>query len=157
MIKTELDNNFNALYSELVPGSGKAETFEGELLRATARIVYRYYNDGDFFFENYGAETAGPPATFLKENAPDVTNISSLIIEIASVGQRGLGDVSEVYIAFLNNLVEEVSTYVASKTGNLTPNTKDMWETKSHWENFQMDDSFYGEDDSDFSTIPNKY
>lgn len=40
---------YNELYDKLVPSSGKADTVEGEVLRAASKIVYRHYNDGDEF------------------------------------------------------------------------------------------------------------
>jgi hypothetical protein len=44
-----LQQEYDALYNELVPSQGKADTIEGEVLRAASKIVYRHYNDGDEF------------------------------------------------------------------------------------------------------------
>lgn len=44
-----LQKEYDALYAELVPSQGAAETIEGEVLRAASKIVYRHYNDGDEF------------------------------------------------------------------------------------------------------------
>jgi hypothetical protein len=44
-----LQKEYDALYNELVPSQGKADTIEGEVLRASSKIVYRHYNDGDEF------------------------------------------------------------------------------------------------------------
>lgn len=44
-----LSNEYNELYNKLVPSSGKADTIEGEVLRAASKIYYRHYNDGDSF------------------------------------------------------------------------------------------------------------
>jgi hypothetical protein len=44
-----LQKEYDALYNELVPSQGKADTIEGEVLRAASKIVYRHYNDGDEF------------------------------------------------------------------------------------------------------------
>lgn len=46
-----LQKEYDALYAELVPSQGKADTIEGEVLRASSKIVYRHYNDGDEFNE----------------------------------------------------------------------------------------------------------
>jgi hypothetical protein len=46
-----LQKEYDALYNELVPSQGKADTIEGEVLRASSKIVYRHYNDGDLFNE----------------------------------------------------------------------------------------------------------
>ena len=56
----KLEKRNQVLFDKLVPGSGAAETVEGELMRAINRLVYRWYNDGDYFYKGYGAETAGP-------------------------------------------------------------------------------------------------
>ena len=56
---------FNKLYIKYVPQVGKAYTVAGELLRATARIYNRYYNDGDMINEGYGKETCNKPALYL--------------------------------------------------------------------------------------------
>lgn len=47
--KGALQDDYNRLYDELVPSSGKADTIEGEVMRAASKIVYRHYNDGDEF------------------------------------------------------------------------------------------------------------
>lgn len=39
--------NINELYIKYAPQEGKAYTVARELLRATAHIYNRYYNDGD--------------------------------------------------------------------------------------------------------------
>ena len=46
-----LQKEYDALYNELVPSQGKADTIEGEVLRASSKIVYRHFNDGDEFNE----------------------------------------------------------------------------------------------------------
>ena len=48
-----------------MPASGKAENLAGELVRAMARIGYRWYNDGDQVGIGYGRETCNPAARFL--------------------------------------------------------------------------------------------
>lgn len=49
-----------AMFDELVPAQGPAETVAGEIVRAANRLVYRALNDGDVFWEDYGIETVGP-------------------------------------------------------------------------------------------------
>lgn len=56
----------------IVPGSGKADTKAGEIIRAMMRIIYRYYNDGDKFFEGYGLETAAPSVAYLMDTIDEV-------------------------------------------------------------------------------------
>ena len=45
----QLQQQFGDLAEKLVPDMGKADTVEGELLRAVAKIIYRHGNDGDNF------------------------------------------------------------------------------------------------------------
>ena len=59
------DWSFDKLFDLLVPESGKCDTLAGEIIRAINKIDYRWYNDGDRFFEDYGIETCGQPALFL--------------------------------------------------------------------------------------------
>jgi len=61
------ERKFQKYFSELVPGAGKCETVQGECLRAIAKIRYRYYNDGDYYYRGYGCTTAGPPHAYLTE------------------------------------------------------------------------------------------
>ena len=64
----ELEKRSDAYFEKLVPGSGSAGTVEGEMLRAINRIIYRWYNDGDWFFRGYGVETAAPAMAFLRDS-----------------------------------------------------------------------------------------
>lgn len=54
-----------AMFDELVPAEGPAETVAGEIVRAANRLLYRCYNDGDVFWEDYGIETVGPIYEYL--------------------------------------------------------------------------------------------
>ena len=38
---------YDAQENELIPGAGKADSLQGEVLRAAGRLYYRWYNDGD--------------------------------------------------------------------------------------------------------------
>ena len=62
---TKNHERINQLFEELVPASSKAENLAGELVRAMARIGYRWYNDGDQVGIGYGRETCNPAARFL--------------------------------------------------------------------------------------------
>ena len=68
---TTAEQKINALFSELVPVSGKADTVAGEIVRAVSRISYRNYNDGDHIGVGYGKETCNPAARYLLKNGGD--------------------------------------------------------------------------------------
>jgi len=38
---------YNSLYDKLVPIEGKCETLNGELIRASSRLLFEYYNNGN--------------------------------------------------------------------------------------------------------------
>ena len=65
----------------IVPGSGKADTKAGEIIRAMMRIIYRYYNDGDKFFEGYGLETAAPSVAYLIDTIDEVATYVGNMME----------------------------------------------------------------------------
>ena len=52
-----IQDRSHALFKELVPISGKADSLAGEIVRAISRIGYRFYNDGDQLGIGYGKET----------------------------------------------------------------------------------------------------
>jgi hypothetical protein len=65
-IPKKLMNRNDKLFEKLVPASGPTGTLEGEMLRSVNRLVYRWYNDGDYWYTGYGVETAGSAETFLR-------------------------------------------------------------------------------------------
>ena len=65
------EQKINALFAELVPASGKADTVAGEIVRAVSRIGYRNYNDGDHIGVGYGKQTCNPAARYLIKNGGD--------------------------------------------------------------------------------------
>ena len=68
----EISERLEKVRRELVPAGGKADTLEGETLRAFDRVVYRYYNDGDKYSDcedDYGYITVRPSVVWLFNNA----------------------------------------------------------------------------------------
>lgn len=60
-----LENFIDEIHNELVPDRGEAKTVAGEVFRAMGRIGYRYYNDGDYFYDGYGLETVAPSMQYI--------------------------------------------------------------------------------------------
>ena len=60
-----LEDFIDEIHKELVPDRGEAETVAGEVFRAMGRIGYRYYNDGDYFYDGYGLETVAPSMQYI--------------------------------------------------------------------------------------------
>lgn len=112
---------FDELFSKLIPPSGPSKYFEGEILRALNKIIYRYYNDGDYCFDGYGIETAGAPAMFLKQYANRIPNLQPLISELISGNKRS-------YKGILNKMSDVILPYIKEKvdSNSLTQNSDDM-------------------------------
>jgi hypothetical protein len=135
---TALRDKFDALHDKLVPRSGAAETQEGEMVRAASRLGYRWYNDGDYFYEGYGAETAGPSATYLAKET-DVPGLGKLVH--AAVGKR-----EKAYEAALDKIFAAILAFVESKDGNYSKSKVDSRSYKSEWE----DESRYDDEEDDY-------
>ncbi len=130
-------------FNELVPPSGKAGTVNGEIVRAANRIGYRWYNDGDKFFEGYGAETAGPAMAFLVKHGELDGQIQDVFKRLEDAASRTSTD--KQYEKFLEALFKYAVRHV-----ELIPNTKsdvDMFDYDSDYED--EDDEPYGYDDYD--------
>lgn len=88
------------LFRTLVPDSGFAETFAGELVRAVSRIEYRFQNDGDHIGVGYGNETCNAAARFIRESLPE--SEMDYIVQV----MWGLED-DEAYSKAVDALIEE--------------------------------------------------
>lgn len=133
---TAVEQKINALFEELVPGSGKADTVAGEIIRAISRIAYRNFNDGDHIGVGYGKETCNPAARYLIKKAGEevADTIADLWgVEPDDLYDEGLADVEEKVLRY----VEE---HPELKT---TPNSEDMWDYRDE----DVDD--YEDDEED--------
>ena len=122
---------FEHLFDILVPASGKADTYAGELIRAVNKIEYRWYNDGDKFFEGYGIETAGQSAYFLMhfEDENGDTPFRDNIVKFAYDAAYRYGECD--YDTFVENLKDDVVDYIKNHKDLLGRNDhKDMLDTK---------------------------
>lgn len=109
---TETEKKINILFKELVPNVGKSDTVAGEIIRATSRIYYRNYNDGDHIGIGYGKETCNPAARYLIKNTGN---------EIACIIQDIWGAESNHFYEYgLMLLTEAVLKYI-----ELHPELKD--------------------------------
>lgn len=108
---------YNRLWKALVPESGPCETVEGEILRATSKLYYRYYNDGDQV-EHGGEGSVSRAHCFLiahLHGARFQTPLSDLV------------DCSEEkYEKTLETLVYEIIKWIRAKKGCYTPNTEGL-------------------------------
>ncbi len=137
---TKTEEKINALFEELVPASGKADTVAGEIIRAISRIGYRNYNDGDHLGVGYGRETCNPAGRFLAAKcSPEIARLVSDAWGIYS---------DETYDKALEQLEEAVLAYIeAHPELKTTANDEDMWDSRDEFEDVDRDDE---EDEDDY-------
>ena len=114
---------------------------EGKMLRAINRLIYRYYNDGDKYYEGYGTETAGPAHSFLvNANHPLKAMMNRLFREFISDGE---------YEKMLNSILNVILTHIESKQGEYTKNTLGgIFDYESEYEDDDEDyDDYYDEEE----------
>jgi hypothetical protein len=143
-MRKDLEERNNALYAKLVPSMGNAGTMEGEILRAINKIVYRYYNDGDRYFEGYGCETAGPCHAFLVDETP-IGNSLKVIFGFAEFSPN-----SELYEQTLDLALEKVLDFIESKNGKYEVSDVDMYNSESHFEEEEEEETCW-ECDKEYS------
>lgn len=118
----EMEDRNHVLFSKLVPEQGPAPTVEGELLRAMNRLVYRYFNDGDYFYKGYGRETAGKPYSYLRKQARALK-----IPGLAEALQQAMYARGKEYEAALAKIAQSVLDYVESRADQTTKSSEDLW------------------------------
>lgn len=150
---TEEDVRSNdELFNALIPSSGRADTIAGETLRALHKIGYRYYNDGDHYFEGYGIETAGSSAIYLSKHTNQL--IAKLVLETIPVNFLATGS-AEVYDnAIINTLVKLITLYLrANPTLFISRNTVDStenYEKDAETQFYEYDTMLNGDSKEDF-------
>lgn len=128
---------FNQLFDALVPPQGKAGTLGGELLRATARLGYRYFNDGDMVGRDYGNETCNAAARFIDEMVDQDTPIPGIIESLWYSCDPTYGQQIEA-------LTNEMAKYIKERSWLVTePCTFDMWD----W--FKSEDHEYDDEEDE--------
>ena len=142
MISIEMQKRWDELWDKLVPSSGPCETLEGETMRAMMKIAYRYYNDGDYFYEGYGCETAGPAHAFLVDVCPIKSQLR-LLFDQANHTRK------DQYEFLIDRATEAVLRYVESKNEDYTANTHNMLECESHYEDDEDSDVYDDEDEDE--------
>ena len=128
----ELEARNDVYFKQLIPGSGKCDTVEGEMLRAINKIIYRYYNDGDYFFEGYGCETAGPAHSYLINESP----LAKRLNEIFGATEFNRAQYNDtVYVA-----LETILDYIDGVKGQYQPNETDMLDSVAMYQDEEEDD-----------------
>ena len=135
------------LYDKLVKGSGKSDTVEGEILRAVNRIIYRWGNDGDYFWKGYGAETAGPAISYLVNSS-----MIPQIIQSKFKAWESNNDGEDYDIKELEDLLAIALEYIEGKDeSQYSKNSEDMFDFESEYEDEEDDyDDYEEEYDDDY-------
>ena len=128
----ELDARSGVYFDQLVPGSGMCDTVEGEMLRAINKIIYRHYNDGDYFFQGYGCETAGPAHAYLITESPLAKQLNE-IFEATIFNTAMYTDT--IYVA-----LEIILDYIDSQKGQYTKNETDMLDSVALYQEEEDED-----------------
>lgn len=120
------EEKMDALFHELVPVEGKADTVAGEIVRAVCRIGYRYNNDGDYIGSGYGKETCNPAARYLIANAGE--DVAEIVRCLWAAGEEcGVLDDGS-YDDWLSELVKATLAYLDERPElKTTPNAEDYW------------------------------
>lgn len=139
MIKTTtITHEMESLYEELVPSMGKAETEAGEILRAYARIRYRYLNDGDMIGVDYGNETCNAAARYLAKH------IGGRVAQ--EINLIWGSDYTDAYERFLRATEEFIYGYLQDNPDAFTNTTEDFWDyftaEDRDWEDEYEDDDW---------------
>ena len=131
-------------FEQMVPAMGKAETINGEIIRAVTRIGYRWYNDGDKFFEGYGCETAGPALAFLTQCSEIDPQIRASFAAAEREGNSSYMDNN--YETFLQQLFELAVRHVETIPNK--PTEVDMFDFDSDYQEEWDDEDEW--DDEEF-------
>ena len=146
-IEGPLGKRNDVLFDKLVPSSGDSETVEGELIRAINRIIYRFYNDGDFFYKGYGIETAGGAHSFLINSKQIPFDLQSTLTSIFNKAEGASEDGYERLIKFaLEKVVDHVE---ATPEDEYTKLDRGMFDFEPEYEedlyDEEEDDDYYDE------------
>ena len=140
----KLEKRSNVLFDKLVPGSGASDTVEGEMIRAINRLIYRFYNDGDFFYKGYGAETAGPAHSFLVNSNQIPFDLQSTL---TSTFSKAIDAPEEGYERLIKFALEKILDHVeATPEDEYTKLDKEMFDFESEFE----EDPYEDDDDYDY-------
>ena len=141
---TKNEERLNTLFEELVPGSGKADSLAGELVRAASRIGYRFFNDGDQLGIGYGKETCNPAGRFLMKKTPK--EIGDLVAGLWGMySEAGYEAVLDIMIGKLVDYIEGHPELRSQPTEDMFSYTDKDEDVDDSWE--EDEDDWYEEED----------
>ena len=122
----DIDGNIDSWLKAYMKDYGASTTVGGEILRAFAKIRYRYYNDGDRIGIGYGRETVNPAARYLLDKIMDS---STQDIEEMLNGESDINHSDDTYEEWLEGFEGSLENYLRNNEELFhTPNKEDMWD-----------------------------
>lgn len=125
--RKENEDKLDALFDELVPESGKADSVAGEIIRAVSRIWYRRWNDGDHVGVGPGKEECNPAARYLIETTDDAVKGGILSLW----GVKDNDEYDSILIQVGSTVIRYIEGHPELKT---MPNHVDMWDCRNEQE-----------------------
>lgn len=125
-----LEENFDKLWSDLVPDSGKCGTLAGELIRAAGRLRYDFYNNG------MGNNTSG--ALLFLDHHGVIKSRDFRTVYPFTRGRLYEGDYNgDVFHKSIDSIVESATQFVLAypSTRNLS-NEQDMFDFEEEEQQF---------------------
>lgn len=122
-----LQAEYDKQWEELVPGSGRCDSLQGEILRASSRLYHRYFNDGDRIEEHgyFPGSSAENAWGFLhkegKKNLSVHWKMESIVNDVENLAQAKDDD---EYEELLEKLANDATEFAKSRP--LVPNELDM-------------------------------
>jgi hypothetical protein len=130
---------YSKLWGELIPDSGAAQTLEGELMRASSRLYYDYYNNG------MGNNTSGAE-NFIRNFGDKSMRMQKALAAIHPFTRGQTPERSEepAVAAALEVIVELTMRQILAANGNYHPNPGDMFDYS------ERDDPYPDEEDDEY-------
>lgn len=158
----------NNLFSELVPSMGKADTVAGELVRATSRLRYRFYNDGDKPLSGYGNETCNGSLRYITSTLASLSGTEEILDEFNTLWDGDLMSDNdyeyqleicvEKMVAFIeenNDLIimsnydDSISDFIETEDYDYDEDEDDDVDEYDIYDEYDYDDEYDGEEDYD--------
>lgn len=143
-----VDGDIESWSEDYIPESGKANTIGGEILRATAQIANRFYNDGDKIGIGNGKETVNPAARYIIENAVELTGVPDELQDMLN-NNSDINISDESYEEWVDDFKYAIEDYLRNHEELFhSPNKVDMWDFKDESDTkVAVDDIFIEDED----------
>ena len=141
----KFQTQYQELYSNLVPDSGKCDTLEGELIRSLCKVYYDFYN-------NQMCNNTSGACNFIRSKLKMTDEVTNALIEIYHESNTGCYTSKDLSQS-LELLADFIIEYVISKNGIYSANTQDMYVFQDEnevdndiWDDLEEEDDYEFED-----------